>query len=235
MATSGVTTFRSNMLDIITSAYEICRVIDPSEPLTDQQMRSAIKPLNQMIKRFMTYGLELFTLKRGTITLTQGTQSYTCGVGGTGLTERPLMITDAWYRETTSDDTPLEIISREEYWNLGDKTSEGIPNEIYYDPQDNLGVLYVFNTADANTAGKTIELVYQRPFEDMVTATDDFDFPVEWEECIVYQLALKLAPRNGVNMQKLQFIENQANIALEEVLGWDAENTSVLLQPQTRP
>ena len=221
------------MLDIITGAYEICRVIDPSEPLSDQQLRSAQAELNKMLKSYIKYGLQLFSLKRGTITLTQGTQSYTCGVGGTGLTERPLAITEAWYRETASDDTPLDIISREEYWTLGDKTSEGIPNEIYYDPQDNLGVLYIFNTADANAAGNTIELVYQRPFEDMVTQTDDFDFPVEWEECLEWNLALKLAARNGVNLGRIQLIEKQATKALEEVLGWDSENTSVLLQPQT--
>jgi len=232
MATSGVTTFRSNMLDIITGAYEICRVIDPSEPLSNQQIRSAQKELNRMLKSFMKYGLELFALKRGTITLTQSTQSYTCGVGGTGLTERPLMITDAWYRETPDNDTPLEIISREEYWNLGDKTSEGIPNEIYYDPQDNLGVLYIFNTADANTAGKTIELVYQRPFEDMVSSTDDLDFPVEWELTIEWNLAAMLGHRNGVNNNKISQIRAEAKTQLDEVLGWDAENTSVYLQPQ---
>jgi len=232
MATSGVTTFRSNMLDIITGAYETCRVIDPSEPLSDQQLRSAQKVLNQMLKGFIKHGLELFALKRGTITLTQGTQSYTCGPGGTGLTERPLMITDAWYRETTSNDSPLEIISREEYWNLGDKTSEGIPNEIYYDPQDNLGVLYIFNTADANTAGKTIELVYQRPFEDMVSTTDDLDFPVEWEEAIEWGLAARIAHRNGVTTNKVSQITAQAKTFLDEVLGWDAENTSIYLQPQ---
>lgn len=235
MATSGVTTFRSNMLEIITAAYETCRVIDPDEPLTDAQVQSARKVLNRMLKRFMIYGLELFSLKRGTITLTQSTQSYTCGVGGTGLSERPLMITDAWYRETASDDTPLEIISREEYWNLGDKTSEGIPNEIYYDPQDNLGVLYVFNTADANAAGNTIELVYQRPFEDMVSSTDDFDFPVEWEEAIEWNLASRLAPKNGVNTNRISQIRAEAATALDEVLGWDAENVSIYLQPQSQP
>lgn len=233
MATSGVTTFRSNLLEIITGAYEICRVIDPSEALSDQQLKSANQALNRMLKRFITYGLNLFALKRGTITLTQGTQSYTCGTAGTGLSERPLAITDAWYRNSASDDNPLEMISREEYWNLGDKTSEGIPNEIYYDPQDNLGVIYVFNPADANTAGKTIELVYQRPFEDMVASTDDLDFPVEWEEAIEWGLAQRLAPRNGVSVNRTGQIRAHARLALDEALGWDSENTSVFLQPQS--
>lgn len=233
MATSGVTTFRSNMLEIITGAYEICRVIDPNESLSNQQLNSARQVLNRMLKRFMTYGLQLFSIKRGSITLVQGTMSYTCGPSGTGLSERPLAITDAWYRESASDDNPLEIISREEYWNLGDKTSEGIPNEIYYDPQDTLGVLYVFNPADANTAGKTIELVYQRPFEDMLVSTDDLDFPVEWEETIEWGLARRLAPRNGVGINRITDIRNFAKLALDEVLGWDAENTSVFLQPQS--
>lgn len=234
MATSGVTAFRSNMLEIITGAYEICRVIDPSESLSAQQFKSAGEALNRMLKRFITYGLPLFALKRGTITLTQGTMGYTCGPGGAGLSERPLMITDAWYRASPSDDNPLEIISREEYWSLGDKTTEGIPNEIYYDPQEPLGVIYVFNPADATTAGKTIELMYQRPFEDMVVSTDDLDFPVEWEEAIEWGLAQRLAPRNGVPINRTSQIRAHAALALEDALGWDAENTSVFLQPRER-
>lgn len=231
MATSGSTDFKSNRLTIIKEAYEHCRVIDPSEPLTDAQVDSAAQTLNMMLKRFQTFGMQLWAMKRGAVTLTQSTQSYTCGTGGTGLTERPLRIVEAFYREGT-DDTPLQIISREEYWGLGDKSTEGIPNEVYYDPQLTTGVLYIFNPADANAAGNTIELVYHRPFEDMDTDVDDFDFPNEWEEVISYGLAVRLGSKNGLITQRLNQLRIDFRDALEQVRGWDTEDAAVYMQPQ---
>lgn len=234
MATSGSVDFKSNRLEIIKGAYEICRVIDPTEPLAPSLVQSAAHVLNQMLKSFQTYGMPLWGIKRGTITLTQSTQYYTCGPAGTGLTERPLRIIEAFYRNGTQD-TPLQIISREEYWGLGDKSTEGIPNEIYYDPQLNLGVLYVFNPADVNTAGNTIELVYHRPFEDMDADTNDFDFPQEWELAIELGLAALLCRRNGVNAVNSQMIKADATMALNQVIGWDVENVSTFFQPNLSP
>jgi len=231
MATSGSTDFQTNKINMITGAYELCRVIDPGEALADSLVNSASNVLNRMLKFWQTFGLSLWAIKRGSIVLTQGTQSYTLGPAGTGFNERPLRLVEAFYRDGVND-TPLELISREEYWHLGDKSIEGIPNELYYDPQLTLGVLYVFNPADANIAGNTIELVYHRPFEDMDSNVDDFDFPVEWEEAIEFNLALRLAPRNGVPGRRISQLRLQARETLEEVRGWDTENVSTYIQPQ---
>lgn len=230
MATSSSTNYSVTAEEIISSAYELARVKDPDETLSSRQTSVGMASLNKLIKYWVKMGLPLWAIKKDSITLVQSTQSYTCGTGGTGLSERPLRIIEAFYRDGTND-TPLEQNSREEYWDLGDKSSEGRPNQIYYDPQLTLGVLYVYNPADASTAGDTIHLVYQRPFEDIDALTNEFDFPQEWYVVLEYNLAVDLALRNGIKQSRISQLKSQAMEYFYEISWWDVENTQTQIQP----
>jgi len=230
MATSGVTTISTTADSLLSSAYELARVKDPIEDMTPDQTTRGIKQLNKLIKYHQKNGLQLWARKTGTINLIKGQQSYTCGASGTGMTERPLRIMEAYYRDG-SNDTPLWITSSEQYEALGDKSSEGIPNQIYYDPQLTLGVLYVYNPADTNAAGNDIYLIYQRPFEVIVDLEDEFDFPEEWHLALEYLLAVDLALRNGIKQSRISQLKAQADEFFYEVSWWDRENTSTQIIP----
>lgn len=230
MATSGSVDYSITATELISAAYELARVKDPIEPLNTQQTNQGIASLNKIIKYMQKAGMPLWAIKRDTITLVQSTQSYTCGPLGTGLLERPLRILEAFYRDGTND-IPVEIISRDDYNTLGDKTSEGIPTEIYYDPQLSLGVLYVYNPADASSAGNTLHLIYQRPFEDIDSVADEFDFPQEWYFAIEYTLAVDIAMRNGIRQSNIAYLDAKAKEYYFECLWWDVENVSTHFQP----
>ncbi len=230
MATSGSVNFNESATEIISSAYELARVKDPIEDLTNDQYRRALSSVNKIIKYLQKNGMPLWAIKNDTITLTQSTQSYSCGPAGTGLTERPLRILQAFYR-SGSNDTQMELISREQYYMLGDKSIEGIPHQLYYDPQLSLGNIYIYNPADANTAGNSIYLIYQRPFEDIDDLTNDFDFPQEWLMCIEYMLAVDIALRNGVRQGRISQLESKAKDYYYECLWWDVEPTTLQFQP----
>jgi hypothetical protein len=233
MATSGSVDFNQTATDVISSAYELARVKDPIENLTTDQENRGRQSLNKIIKYLQKNGMPLWAIKRDSITLIESSQSYTCGSGGTGLSERPLRILEAFYRDTDND-TQIEIISRSDYNTLGDKSSEGIPTQIYYDPQLTQGVLYVYNPADATTAGNTLHLVYHRPFEDMDALSDDFDFPQEWYLALEYNLAVDIALRNGIRPNRVGQLEAKAKEYLFEVTWWDEENVATQLQPDDR-
>lgn len=230
MTTSGSVNYNVTATELLSSAYELARVKDPIEPLTADQTSKGLASLNKTIKYLMKSGMPLWAITKATITLTANTQSYTCGPAGTGLTERPLRILNAFYRDGTTD-TQIEIISRQEYWDLGDKSTAGIPTQIYYDPQLTLGVLYVYNPADANAAGNALHLVYHRPFQDMDTVSDDFDFPQEWYLALEYLLATDLALRNGIRQSRITQLDAKAKEYYYEASWWDVENTSFQVQP----
>ena len=230
MATSGSVDYNETAIEIINSAYELARVKDPIESLNPDQTNRAMASLNKIIKYLQKNGMPLWAIKQASLTLVQGTQSYTCGPGGTGLTERPLRILEAYYRESSLD-TEIEIISRSEYWQLADKAAQGIPTQIYYDPQLILGVLYVYNPADAQAAGDTLELLYHRPFEDVDAITNNIDFPQEWLMTIEHMLAVDIALRNGIKQSRIAQLEAKSRELMYEVLWWDVENVSVKFQP----
>lgn len=234
MATSGSVNYTEMANELISSAYELARVKDPIEDLNTGQMNRGMASLNKIIKYLQKNGMPLWAVRNGSITLTQGTQSYTCGTLGTGLTERPLRILEAYYRESSLD-TEIEIISRTEYWQLSDKASQGKPNELYYDPQLDLGVIYIYNPADAQAAGNTIELLYHRPFEDMDAITNNFDFPQEWLMPLEYMLAADIGLRNGVKQSRIAQLDAKAHELISEVLWWDTESTPVQFQPNMEP
>lgn len=230
MATSGSTDFSLTASELISSAYELARVKDPDEALTSKQTSVGQSSLNKLIKYLQKMGMPLWAIEKDSITLVADSQSYTCGTGGTGLSKRPLKILEAFYRDGTSD-SQVDIISREEYWALGDKSSDGHVHQIYYDPQLDLGVLYVYNPASTTTAGNTLHLVYQRPFEDIDSTADTFDFPQEWYSTIEYNLAVDLALRNGVKQSRITQLKSQAMEYFYEVSWWDRENTGTQITP----
>ena len=60
----------------------------------------------------------------------------------------------------------------------------------------------------------------------MDSGTDDFDFPQEWFDALVYNLAMRIAPAFG-KQNKLQSIAPLAQTFKEEMLDWDNEKADV--------
>lgn len=150
----------------------------------------------------------------------------------TSRTSRPLRIQSAG---VIVDDieTPLSIISRQEYFDLPTKTtSEGQPTQVYYDPQLGSGVLYVWPVPDANTY--YLRITCERNLEDFTATADEPDFPIEWGEALCWGLACRLAPKYGVPMDKLAGIKMIADEHLQTALDFDRENVSIFMTPDSR-
>jgi len=139
---------------------------------------------------------------------------------------RPLKILSA-RRTIKGIDSPLEIVSREEYVDLPNKAATGLINEVYYKPLRNTGELYVWPTGSSD--GDLLSFTYQRPIEDFDLTNDNPDFPVEWHEMLVANLAYRLAPTYGVTPDIFQMIREQAQMTYSLVDGFDAESTSVYI------
>jgi len=124
---------------------------------------------------------------------------------------------------------PMTSIAYEEYFDLPIKTSSGLPNQFHYNPQLLAGKMYVWpRPADCNDR---IHFTYERILEDLDNASDNFDFPQEWLECLTYQLAVRLGPAFGKDQRTGQILAPMASNLLGELMDWDSEITSVSLMP----
>lgn len=152
----------------------------------------------------------------------------------TTKTVRPLKIVQAsWFDYEDDLDTPITIITRDEWLRLSDKTVEGAKvNQIYYNPLMDRGVLH-FYPRFQNGNG-VIKYYFQRPFEDMDASGDSLDFPQEWESAIVWELAACLAPEHGVPARKAKMIQDKAIYEKTKVEEFGQEEGSVFFMPERR-
>ena len=236
MATSGSTNFQTTRDEIIKYAWMHCGVIDEEGTPSTAQIKAGAFWLNALIKSWQTYGDFLWCMKRQSITLVSGTRVYRVGEGQTVNTPKPLRLYQAYLRQTSdTTDKPLEIVSRQQYELLSDKTSTGSPNQIYAEVLSQYTDIYMFPAPDATTAsGYTVQIIYQRPIEDFDAANDDLDMPSEWIAPTTWYLAYFLSVIAGVNPTDRKEIFTMADMLLANALSGDRENASVFLTPRRK-
>ena len=226
MPTSGSSNYSMTRNDIIQEALELIGVAAGGETAQAADVSTADRSLNMMIKGWQAKGIQLWRQTEGSFSATAATASFTMGTGG-DFTSRPLRITSARL-SVNSIETPLMELSREEYFNLPNKTASGRPTSYYYDPALTLGKIYLWPTVATGTTA-TLKFTYQRSLEDFDAADNEPDFPAEWLECISYNLAVRLAPKFGATIS--QEVAGVAIESLDDLMSWDREPASIYFQP----
>lgn len=145
---------------------------------------------------------------------------------------RPLRILQAFTKDSSGNDTSVDIIGQKDYMELSSKTADGQVNQIHYDPQTNSGILYVWPETDDVT--DTLEIIVQREVEDMDSALNDFDVPTEWYEAILYGLMKRVGIHFQIPEKMMTRIAVEAAMALKKAMDYDVENTSMFLSPEFR-
>ena len=165
-----------------------------------------------------------------TVALTDGAAVDNHVYNYTNLIQRPIEIVEARKVSPEGYETPLVIISRDEYMRLPDKDSTGSATQIYYDPLRTNGKMYVWPAcADVQ---EYIKFTGRIPIEDFDAAANDPDFPQEWLLALSWNLAVLVAPKFGKTVDQM-FIMG-ATMMRESVKGFDMEDTSVYLKAKRR-
>jgi hypothetical protein len=148
----------------------------------------------------------------------------------TDLIERPNRILSC-RRKTFANDNEIPVItwSRDQYFNQVNKVSQGTVVNCYYSPQLTNGRMYVWQTA--SSVNDFLRFTFERQLEDITSKTENIDFPPEWLEAVIYNLASRLSDDYSVPPVKQQSIDAKASLFLDDLLGWDEEMTSLNLQP----
>ena len=154
MATSGSTNYGLTRNDIIQEALELLGIVAAEESPAAADVATADRSLNMMIKGWQAKGINLWRQTEGSLTATAGQASFTMGTGGDYATARPLRISSARL-SVSGIETPLQEMSRQEYFDLPLKTSTWRPSGYYYDPQMSLGKIYLWPTV---STGITVTL-----------------------------------------------------------------------------
>ena len=235
--------------EIITIALRKLGVLEIGSSPDAATISNASMSLNLLIKQFSTDGLKLWKISEIIVPLTNNQTSYTLGGSSSTLmydslnptvaiTDKPLKVIQGFYRNkqtTPYIDTPVMVMSKQEYNVLGSKFSTGTANTIFYDPRKLNGVLYVYLTPDLNAeTNLELHIVAQMPLDDLTSALGVPDFPNEWMNCLMWNLADQLSLEYGVPMNARQEIANRASTYKSLLSDWDVEASSTFFSPDFR-
>lgn len=215
MATSGSIDFNMTARDVVAFALRKINITATTEEPSSDDAARAMTELNVMLKGWQKYQ-NLWRLTEGSVTLANATASY-------ALSPVPHRVISARYRDTNSTDTPLEPMTREEYYDLPNKSSAGRPNSFYIDYQRSAVTMYLWQV-QATVTTETIKYTYQRKFEDIDTLENDIDIKQEHFEVVGFNLAARLADDFGRSGEHINRVIQRAQILLDDALDDDRED-----------
>ena len=204
MATSGSTDFELDVADYIEEAFERCGL----EVRTGYDLKSANRSLNLLLADWANRGLNQWTIKQRTLTLTSGTGNYDLG------TDVIDILSVVVRRDGT--DFQLERLSRDEYLAIPTKTTEGRPNQFFLDRQLT-PKLKLWPVPENSTDVINFDALTR--IQDADDFTNTLDMPFRFYPCLAaglaYYLALKRAP-NRVQLLKAVYEEEFERAATED-------------------
>jgi hypothetical protein len=180
-----------------------------------------------------------------TITIPVGLPSASNNIGNMVFTfttpaTPPQVIESVQLRDNQSNDTPVQILTLEEYMSLPSKQAPnyiGDPIAIYYEPHlvgnsgQGYGLLHT-DVAGAQDTSKVLVISYLSEIEDFVSTTDEMYFPKEWGLALIYALARVIAPM--FNATWTQEMQTTAMISLREARNSNNKKTSLGFIPGAR-
>lgn len=218
MATSNSINLALTAREIINYALRKINIVAQTENASGDDAERARIELNLMLKGWMRYE-HLWRRHEGYVTVLANTRGYT-------LTPRPYRIYDVRYRNSSGIDLPMTPMTKEQYYELPDKGSNGIPTQWFFDPQrdtDSLFVWPVLLTVDGTTP-ETFRVSYQRRFEDVDTLTENVDIPQQYLDVVGHNLAARLADSYGRAGAHIDRILQRAEMLKQEMLDDDRED-----------
>lgn len=216
MTVSSAITYNLTARQVIEYALHKLRVLGTGETATSAQGVAALLELNVMLKAWMPHR-DLWRLTEASITLLASTYVYT-------LSPVPYRVVSARYRNSSSIDLPMRLMTREEYYNFPQKAGTGPPTQYYVDYQRDTVTLTTWQSLSAPTT-ETIPYTYQRKYLDVSTLDDNIDVRQEHLGLVGYNLAKRVGIDYGrAATPTYGLIAQEADRMLESFLDADRED-----------
>jgi hypothetical protein len=207
MATSGTTTFNLSIDDLIEEAFERCGM----RPTSGYQLTSARRSLNLLFLDWANRGLNLWTIE-------QATYALTAGINEISLDASVVNVLEAVIRQNNqgiNTDVYIERISREDWLNVPDKTTQARPAQFYVQ-RTNIPKVFFYPAADQDY---TFVYYRIRRIQDAGAYTNDADVNFRFLPCLTsglaYYLALKFAPDRTAALKAI-YEEDFLRAAMED-------------------
>jgi hypothetical protein len=178
-----------------------------------------------MLAEWANRGLNQWTIEQGTQTVTQGTSEYNLGTN-------VIDVLDVVCRRTvsgTQTDISMDRLSRSEYLNIPNKTTQARPSQFFIDKQNN-PALKVWPTPENSTDILVFNKLVR--MDDADAATNTMDMPFRFYPCfaagLAYYISIKRAPDRTALLKQMYEEE------FDRAMSTDEDRASFRIRPYMR-
>lgn len=228
--TSGTYNFGMSADDLVQAALRQTGRYSMGDAIPAEAKSNTLQSLNIIVKAMVKNQKPLWCLQRVAVPMIAGSNPYNLSAI-TGQT-RPLRVVFAFIRDAVGNDTEVSLVARSDYASLGQKSTQAVPNQAYYDPQLGAGMLYVYDVPATSTY--TLYVDIQRQIQDFNLLTDNPDFPQEAFHMLKWALADEIALEYLTPADMRETISVKAARSYESFFAEEREDVSTFFTPTQR-
>ena len=225
MATSGTATFNMDFTEIAEEAWERAG----REMRSGYDLRTARRSMNLLTIEWQNRGINMWTIEEGTVSLVQGTATYSLPADAIDLLEHVVRTNDG--NATTQSDLSISRISISTYASIPNKLTQGRPIQLYVDRGQANPSVTVWPVPDGTTT-YTLKYWRMRRIEDAGAGVQTPDVNFRFLPCLVAGLAYYIAQKDPELAPRIEMLqteyERQFSLAAQE----DREKATLSLVPR---
>ena len=150
--------------------------------------------LNAMMESWSLDRSAVYSILQENFPLATSTATYTIGSGGTFNTDRPVRIVNAFIRDSSNFDCPVNIVGQEAYAAIKVKSvGTTYPSTLYYDAAyvNGLATIYLY---PAPSASLTLYINSYKSLQSFASVTTDLALPPGYQRAIESNFAIEASP-----------------------------------------
>tara|TARA_R100001460_G_scaffold41521_12_gene77308 strand:+ start:90 stop:758 length:669 start_codon:yes stop_codon:yes gene_type:complete len=214
MAVSGSKNFELDVTEYIEEAFERCG----REVRTGYDIKTAKRSMNLLFADWANRGLNAWTIEQTTQALTQGTSSYSLGADTIDILSVVVRRSDVDYG--------IERLSRDDYLNIPNKTTQGRPSQFFLDRLIT-PVLKLWPVPENSTDVVVFDRLVR--IDDADTAQNTVEVPFRFYPCLAaglaYYIAIKKAP------DRVQLLKAVYEEEMDRAMSMDRDRASFNIVP----
>lgn len=181
--------------DLIKASLRKLAVLAEGEEPSNEGLNDAFNELNRMMAQWNNKNYLVLGISIDEFSLVASQNSYTLGSGGDFNTAVPIRIDKVFIKYDSNTEIPIEIIDSVRWGEISNKATESnTPSRVYIDKNHPLWKLYFYPTP---SEVKTVIIHSYRKLSSFSTTTETIALPDGYEDAIVYNLAMRIAPEYG--------------------------------------
>lgn len=206
--------------DLVTASLRLIGAVAPGESLASAEATDGLSTLNRMISSWSNEKLMIYSNVREEFTLTANDGIYSMGASGDFNTTRPLWIEHATLEDQAQSpdvEIPITIIRSVSEWAsiISKDSTSSYPLYLFAEgtfPTETI------NLYPIPTVANKLVIYSQKPISSISTLDSSVSLPPGYEESLIYNLAIRLAPEYGRQTpQEVVMIATESKASIKRV------------------